>query len=492
MPRSAPPRKRPAGAKAGSLPPSERTTLVPPPQAPWRKKPAPLWRQRCAGARSFAARVKRGRVQRKVVAADSEAKGQERYKCVKATLLQDGFEVKGAKSLRKVEEGEIIECLEPPRMSIDYGLSRIKGRAKKDGMVGWITAWGSLGTQFLSRLAETKRRSRLPALAAARKAARVGAGGGPSSSVVKLRPRCRTPLCPYRRNTDETLNGLCCRLCPEGNHEERCEQMPCQPRSPMQPPKEVPLGSGKFGADRSWERGDPLPEGWDAFWSEDFSRPFFWHSDSAEAVWEPPNEQLLRKWQTKLDDGSWVDLSAELELQLRKAVALGESTFFFRTRRFQYVVDIAAGTRTNLTIGKSRLVREVCFERGCWSSQPELSRKTLEELQAAQQQRGPNTEGKKYTLVPRLFEAVHDESDVGQCGGNPHCLFGEDCIGAPDEPLVRHILDDQLLDVYCKACFKAALVDRPALECISWDPHWSLDGEVGQDSAASSGLSRRP
>ena len=82
----------------------------------------------------------------------------------------------------------------------------------------------------------------------------------------------------------------------------------------MQPPKEVPLGSGKFGADRSWERGDPLPEGWDAFWSEDFSRPFFWHSDSAEAVWELPSEQLLRKWQTKLDDGSWVDLSAELEL----------------------------------------------------------------------------------------------------------------------------------------------------------------------------------
>ena len=309
MPRSGVPRGRSEAAKARPLRPTERITPIPPPQAPWRKKPTLFGRQRCAAAGSFTARVKRGRVQKGGGAADSEeswgsgwpgdgeasnegagaspkavaiqaaktpaAKGQGRYKCVKATLLQDGFEVKGAKSLRKVEEGEVFECLEPPRVSTDYGLSRIKGRAKKDGMVGWITAWGNLGTQFLSRLAETKRSSRLAELAVARRAARLGAGGGASSSAgseatplsrgtsstrcaerrqpaaiptkgsvgvglrtatrsaegrqpaaaptkggasVELLPRCLTPRCPYRRNTDEAMNGLCCRRCPEGKH----------------------------------------------------------------------------------------------------------------------------------------------------------------------------------------------------------------------------------------------------------------------------------
>ena len=508
-------------------------------------------------------------------AASAAAKGQGRYKCIKATLLQDGFEVKGAKSLRKVEEGEIIECLEAPRVSADYGLSRIKGRAEKDGVVGWITAWGNLGTQFLSRVAETKHSSRLVELAAARKAARVvprkiAVGGGASSSAgsgatplskgtgatrravqrppaaapwkgsgggslrvasgsaeghqpataltkdganSKLLPRCRTPLCPYSRNTDETMDGLCCRLCPEGDHGKRCEKVPaaeppysraaavspprqpCQPRSPKQSPKVVALPNGKFGADRTWEFGDPLPEGWDAYWSDDFCRPFFWHRDSEEAAWELPSEQLLKKWQTELDDGSWVDLPAHLELQLRKAVADGESTFHFRARSFQYVIDVAAGTQTNLKTGKSRLVREVKVPVAVASeagSKSELSRHTLEELQTALRQRGLNTEGKKYTLVQRLFEAGREENAAEQCGGNPSCFFGESCIGTTDEPLVRHILDDQLLDVYCKACFKAEIVDRPALQCIPWDPHWSLDREVGQKSAAPCGPSRRP
>ena len=315
-PRSAEPWGRSAAAKARPLRPTERITPIPPPQAPWRKKPTPLWRQRCAAAGSFASRVKRGRVQKSVEAGESEdswgsgwpgdgktsnesagsnpkavtvqaaapaaASGQGLYKCVKVTLLQDCFEVKGAKSLRKVEQGEIIECLEPPRVSADYGLSRIKGRAKKDGMVGWITAWGNLGTRLLCRLAETKRSSRLAELAVARRAARLGAGGGASSSAgseatplsrgtsatrcaeqrqpaavptkgsvgvvlrtatrsaegrqpaaaptkgganVKSLPRCRTPLCPYRRNTDETMNGLCCRLYPEGKHGKRCKMV---------------------------------------------------------------------------------------------------------------------------------------------------------------------------------------------------------------------------------------------------------------------------
>jgi len=71
------------------------------------------------------------------------------YKCVAATAMQDVVAPDGATSVGKLEPGDEVELLEGPRLEATFGVLRIKARAAKDGVVGWVTIAGNQGTPFL-------------------------------------------------------------------------------------------------------------------------------------------------------------------------------------------------------------------------------------------------------------------------------------------------------------------------------------------------------
>jgi len=71
------------------------------------------------------------------------------YTCAQSTVLNDGVEIKEAKTLRKLEPGEMLEVLQPPVKEETAGLLRIKVRAKKDQLVGFATVRGNQGTVLL-------------------------------------------------------------------------------------------------------------------------------------------------------------------------------------------------------------------------------------------------------------------------------------------------------------------------------------------------------
>jgi len=72
------------------------------------------------------------------------------YKCCQSTVIQTTLATKGAALLRKLEEGEDVEALEGPKEDKEVGLLRIRGKAKKDGLSGWMTLKGNQGTVYLS------------------------------------------------------------------------------------------------------------------------------------------------------------------------------------------------------------------------------------------------------------------------------------------------------------------------------------------------------
>jgi len=71
------------------------------------------------------------------------------YSCVKETLLTDGLSVQESKTIRRITKGEVLEVLEFPKKDASADVQRIKGKAKSDGVVGWITVSSNTGTAFL-------------------------------------------------------------------------------------------------------------------------------------------------------------------------------------------------------------------------------------------------------------------------------------------------------------------------------------------------------
>jgi len=76
------------------------------------------------------------------------------YKCSSATVIHDGFSVKTAQIVRRIEAGEVVELAEGPKLEKEIGVMRIKARAETDGAVGWITVKGNQGTVFLRSVAK--------------------------------------------------------------------------------------------------------------------------------------------------------------------------------------------------------------------------------------------------------------------------------------------------------------------------------------------------
>jgi len=75
------------------------------------------------------------------------------YKVVKGIAFTDALDISATKTLRKADEGEVIEVLEGPALDEGSQMTRVRARATKDGAVteGWITLSGSKGTAFLEK-----------------------------------------------------------------------------------------------------------------------------------------------------------------------------------------------------------------------------------------------------------------------------------------------------------------------------------------------------
>lgn len=71
------------------------------------------------------------------------------YKVVRETVLSDSINIKESKVVRRVEPDEVIEIDEGPVKEDSVGVMRIKGRATRDGTVGWATISGNQGSVFL-------------------------------------------------------------------------------------------------------------------------------------------------------------------------------------------------------------------------------------------------------------------------------------------------------------------------------------------------------
>ena len=75
------------------------------------------------------------------------------YKVVRTIAYTDECNITTCKTLRKGEQGEIVEVLEGPVTDEANGMTRIRAKSLKDDdtTVGWITLSGSKGTAFLEK-----------------------------------------------------------------------------------------------------------------------------------------------------------------------------------------------------------------------------------------------------------------------------------------------------------------------------------------------------
>jgi len=71
------------------------------------------------------------------------------YRCAQSTTMTDGLDIKEAKTVRKLEAGELLTALEPPVLETGSGIMRVRARAEKDGKVGYASVRGNQGTSLL-------------------------------------------------------------------------------------------------------------------------------------------------------------------------------------------------------------------------------------------------------------------------------------------------------------------------------------------------------
>merc|ERR1719480_12635 len=74
-----------------------------------------------------------------------------RFICTARTVMTETLEVKGAKTLRKLEVSEVVEALGEPEKDEGPGLLRVRARAVRDDKEGFVTISGNQGTVFLER-----------------------------------------------------------------------------------------------------------------------------------------------------------------------------------------------------------------------------------------------------------------------------------------------------------------------------------------------------
>jgi len=70
------------------------------------------------------------------------------YSCTSSVAMTDNQDIKDCKVLRKLAVGELFTLEEGPIEETDAGVTRVKGKALKDDIVGWITTKGNAGTVY--------------------------------------------------------------------------------------------------------------------------------------------------------------------------------------------------------------------------------------------------------------------------------------------------------------------------------------------------------
>merc|ERR1712151_245864 len=70
------------------------------------------------------------------------------YKVLTETVVASEATIKDSKVLRRMELGEMCEVTEGPVKEEDAGLIRMKIKAFKDNVEGWVTPVGNQGTTY--------------------------------------------------------------------------------------------------------------------------------------------------------------------------------------------------------------------------------------------------------------------------------------------------------------------------------------------------------
>jgi len=70
------------------------------------------------------------------------------YTCTATVAMTDGEDIKSCKVLRKLAVGEFFEASGQVVEDASTGVSRLPGKALKDGMKGWVTMKGNAGTSY--------------------------------------------------------------------------------------------------------------------------------------------------------------------------------------------------------------------------------------------------------------------------------------------------------------------------------------------------------
>lgn len=74
--------------------------------------------------------------------------GKSTFRCTQGIALTDGPNIKECKVLRKLDKGEVVLALDDPVSDELAGVMRVKARALKDNMEGWLTTRGNAGSTY--------------------------------------------------------------------------------------------------------------------------------------------------------------------------------------------------------------------------------------------------------------------------------------------------------------------------------------------------------
>eukprot|EP00927_Polykrikos_kofoidii_P022008 TRINITY_DN20667_c0_g1_i1.p1 TRINITY_DN20667_c0_g1~~TRINITY_DN20667_c0_g1_i1.p1 ORF type:complete len:2068 (-),score=493.97 TRINITY_DN20667_c0_g1_i1:213-6416(-) len=77
-----------------------------------------------------------------------EEKEKPFYCCLKDVLLEPAFDGAGQEPVRTLKADEVVELLEGPRKVVFPDALRVRGKARKDGATGWVTARDKNGITF--------------------------------------------------------------------------------------------------------------------------------------------------------------------------------------------------------------------------------------------------------------------------------------------------------------------------------------------------------